>query len=182
MFEWMAEGIVEYLISKKKLDIEERQVYEYGVEVILLNMTALIGCFVISIICKQMVEYLCFLVFFVPVRSAIGGTHLKKSEWCMIVSLVMYAVMLSLIRLCPEFGLHLWYGIIVLVQLIIVLGIRPLKNEAQGLTREQEKRNKRIFEILVVLYLITPLYNFIHDNQMTEVLISELLQEHLILL
>ena len=28
----------------------------------------------------------------------------------------------------------------------------------------------------------TPLYNFIHDNQMTEALISELLQKHLILL
>ena len=50
-----------------------------------------------------------------------------------------------------------------------ILGSNDTKNTIDGLKKE-------------VSYKLTPLYNFIHDNQMTKALISEPSQEYLILL
>lgn len=152
MFEWMAEGIVTYLIQKKKLDIETRDEYEYGVEVILLNFVALFGCLLVSIGMKQWIEYGLFLVFFIPVRTKLGGVHLKKSEACMITSIVLYAIMLWCIGECEEMYTWLiWGNLIVMLELCIAAWMEPLKNEVQQLSEEQEKKNKKKLCVYMII-------------------------------
>ena len=153
MFEWMAEEVVTYLIQKKKLDIEARNEYEYGVEVILLNFVALVGCLLVSVGMKQWIEYGLFLVFFIPVRTKLGGMHLKKSEVCMLTSNVLYGIMLWCIKECE--GMHtclIWGNLIVMLELCIAAWIKPLKNEVQQLSQEQEKKNKKKLCLYMIIY------------------------------
>lgn len=159
MFEWMAEFFVTSLIRMKKLEIDEREEYEYGVEVILLNFVALLGCFFVSMFFHQWIEYVLFLLFFIPVRTKLGGIHLKKSETCMITSITIYAIMLLCIRECRAWQAGLiWINVFIIAQVCIAVSRKPLKNDIQQLTREQQHKNKLTLIGFIVFYCLLFLF------------------------
>lgn len=94
MFRKMAEEIVFFLLCKGILDSDKREVYEYAVEVILLNGGLLCTTFLISVLLHKFREYLLFLIIFLPLRVTLGGMHLESSLLCMIWSNILYAGML----------------------------------------------------------------------------------------
>lgn len=80
MFRMIAEEIVFFLIQKGVLDNEKREIYEYAVEVILLNGSLLCTTLIISIAMKKTICYIFFLLFFVPLRITLGGMLYMSTE------------------------------------------------------------------------------------------------------
>ena len=89
MFRNLAEDISFLLIKNKIVEIEKREIYIYGLEVILLNGGLLITFLIISLLCGEMINFLAYLIFFLPMRLFSGGYHAETSERCFILSTII---------------------------------------------------------------------------------------------
>lgn len=151
MFRNLAEDITFLLITHKIIDIDERDVYMYGLEVILLNGSLLIVFLIISLLCGAMMNFLAYLIFFVPLRIFTGGYHAKTSEKCFVISTLMYSASIAAVKIFPLLYQR-WEGIAAgLISVLVILVMAPLINENNPLNQHQKKRNRIIaYSILVV--------------------------------
>ena len=101
MFRNLAEDIAFLLIKHKIVDIEQREVYIYGLEVILLNGGLLIAFLIISLLCGGMINFWAYLIFFLPIRIFSGGYHAETSERCFILSTIMYGISVTVTKFLP---------------------------------------------------------------------------------
>ena len=120
MFGDIAESLVFLSIKHKRLDIKDREIYIYGLEVILLNGLLLIYFFIMSIWFDLIFHFVSFLIFFLPLRMFIGGYHSKRSETCFIMSNAMYLLTLVIVKNYLELHNNINVVIVTLVALIIM--------------------------------------------------------------
>lgn len=150
MFHNLAEDIAFILIKNKVIDIEERDVYIYGLEIILLNGILLLIFFLLG----DIRHFFAFILFFVPIRIFSGGYHANKSEHCFIFSILIYCISIAVVKFFPMlYQMWLWRfaGII---SLIIVVTYAPLVNINNPLNESQKTRNKIIVRLLLIPDLV----------------------------
>lgn len=153
MFRNLAEDIAFLLIKHKILDIEQRDIYIYGLEVILLNGGLVLMFLTISLLFGVMINFWAYLIFFLPIRIFSGGYHAKTSERCFVLSTVMYGLSIALIKFIPLLYTLWEWRIAGIVSLFVILVMAPLINENNPLSKTQRKRNRIIVYILLVLDL-----------------------------
>lgn len=102
MFRYFAENITFVLIKNKVLNIEKRDTYMYAIEVILLNSILLLTFLGVSIVGKNLLLFVGFLLFFIPIRTFAGGYHAKHSEVCFGMSLGIYIVAMIIYNHFPN--------------------------------------------------------------------------------
>lgn len=150
MFEHIAEDIVFLLTRKKLLDTEDREVYVYAIEVLLLNFSLLLTIFVISLLFNQMTHFWCYVLFFIPLRVFLGGYHAKKSETCFLLSVAVYIITIMV----HEYFLSLINSELILffavVMILVILYFSSEENPDHPLSPEQLRRNKMIVRIIVL--------------------------------
>ena len=151
MFRNIAENIYDYLFKRKLINQNDREVYTYALEVIVLNVGLLITLFVISVFMKQLLFFVCYLCFFVPLRIFSGGYHAKRSEVCFTMSVGIYILALLILKN----NVHLYENTVLLsiasLFLLIIYIFSPMENENHPLADNQRKRNKIIVRIMVFL-------------------------------
>lgn len=160
MFRRISEDITFWLIKNKILDIDSREVYVYGMEVVLLNASLIIATFIISMLENGFVHFFGFLIFFIPIRIFSGGYHAKHSETCFLLSTAIYAVTLFIVKWKPHIYKNVEVIIFVIIAVIFILIWSPLKNPRHPLADYQCKRNKKIlygiiaidFALFVIIY------------------------------
>ena len=165
MFEWQgrimfrlaAEEIVFFLICHKCLGISKREVYEYAVEVLLMNGSLLFVDFLLSLFFHQLWFFFVFFVFFVPLRMCLGGLHFKHAGTCMIASVLFYVIlMLSHAQLYERYADIEMAGMVLLSAACLLQ--KPLPAKISGL----ENNHKKIANVIIWLetLLIVVLWNF----------------------
>lgn len=154
MFHNLAEDITFVLIKHKILDIEQRDVYIYGLEVILLNSIVLITFMLMSFLFKEWLHYLAFLVTFVPLRIFSGGYHADTSERCFLVSVFMYGASLAAIKLIQNLSMNWFFLAAGVISVIVILVMTPLINKNNPLSVSQKNRNRITAYAILVLDLI----------------------------
>lgn len=160
MFRYIAESLVFWLIKYKKVDIEDRDIYIYGLEVILLNGLLLIFFELMSICFNMTIHFYGFLIFFIPLRMFAGGYHAKYSETCFILSNIMYLITLIIVKNYMYLYRYTGSTIAMLIALIIICAWSPIKNSNRPLAEYQYKRNRRItFGICTVEFVLFILFS-----------------------
>lgn len=154
MFRNLAEDITFLLIKNKIVEIEKREIYIYGLEVILLNGGLLITFLIISLLCGEMVNFLAYLIFFLPMRLFSGGYHAETSERCFVLSTITFGVSIAASKLIPLLYISNTGKIIGAVSVIVILVLAPLINENNPLNQTQRRRNRIILCTLLFIDLV----------------------------
>lgn len=154
MFRYFAENITFVLIKNKILNIKNRNIYVYAIEVILLNVILLLSLLGISILGKDLSCFMGFLLFFVPLRTFVGGYHAKHSEVCFGMSIGIYMVVMIIFYNYPNLYKNIIVVSIYILAIITFLIWSPLKNENHILTNYQYKRNRKILFGSIVINII----------------------------
>ncbi len=154
MFRNLAEDITFLLIKNKIVEIEKREIYIYGLEVILLNGGLLITFLIISLLCGEMVNFLAYLIFFLSMRLFSGGYHAETSERCFILSTIMFGASIAVSKLIPLLYISNTGKIIGAVSVIVILVLAPLINENNPLNQTQRRRNRIILCTLLFIDLV----------------------------
>ena len=154
MFKNLAEDITFLLIKNKIVDIEERDIYLYGIEVILLNGGLLLMFLITSLLFGNMINFWAYLIFFLPLRIFSGGYHAKTSECCFVMSTVMYGISVAITKFLPLLYLNFYCWIAGAVSMLIILLFAPLINANNPLNKVQKKRNRIITYFLMIIDLV----------------------------
>lgn len=155
MFHNLAVDIAFLLIKNKIVDIQQRDVYVYGLEVILLNGSLLIVFLITSLLCGAMTNFWAYLIFFLPLRIFSGGYHAKSSESCFVLSTIMYGLSIAITFFFPLLYQNWKWTVAGIISIVVILALSPMVNENNPLTQSQRKRNRIIVCILLAADLVT---------------------------
>ena len=84
------------LANYQGLDDTKRDVLRYGMEVFLSLACFVVGALIIGVHSGRLGCVLLFLVGFMPLRCVVGGYHASSSEKCLVLSLGMFAAVLTI--------------------------------------------------------------------------------------
>lgn len=152
MFRHVAEDIAFLLIRSKAVDIEERDVYVFGLEVLLLNSINVLMALIISLITNTMWHFAAFVLIFVPLRIFSGGYHAKRSETCFVVSTLVYIASVLIVKLYPFLYTNTAVTAAMFIPFILLTAIlAPVENKNNPLSEHERKRNRLISIVLIAV-------------------------------
>lgn len=167
----MIKVIVKQLIANQIISQEEEEIYEFGLESLILKFIHCISYLCIGIYLNQLPELIIIAFVLIPLRRSAGGYHARTRMGCYIFSCIyIFSTLLILQAIQSEF---IWWMILVISDVIIIL-MSPADNENKKLdTNEIEYYSKKVRLILICVNMICVLLSVLHLSQI-EVVIKSL--------
>lgn len=122
----VAEKLAALLVREKLVSESMLEIYQYGLVRMLEIGAAVFSGFVICLSMGMIKEGLLFFIFFVPLRSYLGGIHLKKYWQCYIVSCFTLLIVMTLAKMV---FLDMRFSAGLFIVTVIGIGIEALKLE-----------------------------------------------------
>ena len=79
--EQLAKLLTEQLV-KKGADYQKRDIYQYALEYFLSTIIGILGIITIATLSIGPIHGILYLLFFMPIRSVVGGYHAKTYHGC----------------------------------------------------------------------------------------------------
>lgn len=162
MFKELSERLTIWGIHRGILNIEKRSIYEYGLEVILLNAGILFICFLISLLERNILFFGITLLSFLPLRMSVGGKHASRSEICFVSSILFYWLLLKISKTAFWRENMLFWVLCLVGALAFMWFVAPVKNKKRVYDGEgvERKRKRARYIILINLALFLIFYQF----------------------
>lgn len=143
----MREAIINYLILKGYIPEKDKEIYNYGLYVLVLNIVGNGSVLFFSYVFEELLFGLIFLLFFSSLRIVWGGMHAKTPFGCFLSSNIVFLINLYLY--CSYALPYLTFFNILLI--ISVWRIPSLNTRNNHVFEVNEKRKK----IVCILFLLT---------------------------
>ncbi len=145
--------IVDFFIKEDIVSEEQRDVYQYGVE---LSISTLIGLFIVLAIgafSGRFTESVIFYIVFCLTRAFCGGFHAHSHLLCKLTFTCVIILVLVMNLVLDPIESYFWFALY-LYSLIIVCTFAPVENPNKKLTSYDKKRCKITSIILMVVWLV----------------------------
>ncbi len=145
--------IVDFFIKEDIVSEEQRDVYQYGVE---LSISTLIGLFIvlaIGVLSGRFTESIIFYIVFCLTRAFCGGFHAHSHLLCKVTFICILILVLIMDLVLDNIEIYYWF-VLYLYSLIIVCAFAPVENPNKKLTSYDKKRCKITSIILMVVWLV----------------------------
>lgn len=80
---------------RRIINEEDIEVYEYGINILLTGIVNMVSIIIIGILCGKVIECICFMIMFIPLRQYVGGYHSATPKRCFTCTLMMILIVLS---------------------------------------------------------------------------------------
>lgn len=108
------------LLKKAKKTQYDREVYVYGLELIISTLAGMLSILAVSTMLSDITAGLVFLFSFVPLRLFTGGYHASTYGKCFLVSNISYIVLILINNLIwKTVGIGAWVALFVVISLYI---------------------------------------------------------------
>ncbi len=138
--EKIAERIVLWQIQKNVIKEEDKGVYVYAYETLLMRVINFLIAIIAGVVTKSLLAVVIFLVSYIPLRTYAGGYHSRNSIRCMIFStlLIIGVALITKVSLYERslFGFFVFVGIGIL-SYIVILFASPVEDENKPLSEEE---------------------------------------------
>jgi accessory gene regulator B len=143
MLRRLSNVIADHLISMGRFEEEDRPIYQFGLEMLLLNVFNIMSATFIGLAMGQPLECFMFLALFIPLRCHAGGYHAGNPICCYFLSNAVIVLILFLMRTPPEIvergaGLFL---------LILSSGLAAIMAPVENLNKPLDEVEKRVYGI-----------------------------------
>lgn len=157
MLEQFAEDITFILVKNKIIDIDERDIYIYGFQIIISTLTITMFLLILGIILDKVVLTLFFILTFIILRSCTGGYHAEKFSGCFVITTLIYLSELLINYLLLDKYKTVLGMIFVIVSTAVIYKLSPVEHENNPLSLDEKKKFKKIsrITILVIASLIS---------------------------
>lgn len=164
MLHKLAEDISFYLITNKVIDIEDRDIYIYGLELLISTLFTSISILILGLLIEEWISGVAYLTVYFFLKSYTGGYHAKHYYECYIYSIFVFIVLIIAKNIIvpiykPIIGLFS-----LIFSIIVVFKFAPVTNKNNPKTEEEILKNKKIarrrtliLSIIVTLgYIVKP--------------------------
>mgnify|MGYP002568183593 CR=1 FL=1 len=164
MIESVSSKIIRCFLNQSIIDETHKDVYQYGLIVVIQFMITIISMIVIGLIFNLFFENLCFIIVFKLLRKFSGGLHSKKFSICFSVSIVLNFLILFVYRF---FVLNPCFLIIIPIELvssILLLFFSPIKNANKDISKNALRIYKYIETIICAFVMALSIVLVLNRN------------------
>jgi accessory gene regulator B len=156
----LSERISYFLQSERLIRQEDRKVYAYGFEILLSTVLNLFAVGVIAFLSGRLLESICYLAAFIPLRSLIGGFHAKNHSRCFLILMMVYGAFLFLLKNFPDAHFGPAVFICGICSTIIVFFLAPVADANKPLSSSEKKAFQKKSRIAVIAYTLATMLAF----------------------
>ena len=121
----LCRALSNYLLSHNYISKEQYNIYSYGIQMMFEHGLSILVSIIVIALFKMPLEGCLFFAIFIPLRSYLGGLHLKTYKSCFLLSLMTLLCILILVKL---FTPAPWVSFIILALSIGVILFQVYKD------------------------------------------------------
>lgn len=163
---YISAKITAFLIAQKIISDEDRELYEYGFELLLADLFNFSVILLIGGIAHQLWSTVLYILIFVGLRSVCGGYHAKTHLRCHVSTIGVYVLFLLLLstQTVAENRMLLLLGD--LIAAIPIALFAPIPHANKPLSETVRKRN-RIWSIILffLLFMLAVLLGYFRRQE-----------------
>lgn len=173
MISKLGQIITDLLIRENIVKISEKEIYEYGVELLISTLVNLFIIILIGVLSGQIIECIIFFCVFCLMRFLCGGFHAESYLKCTLLFTSILLSVLLINHMLYNISYHYWI-IMYLFSAFIIGFLSPIDNPNKLLTNE-EKHKFKIYSIIeTLIWLIISLFMFAMKNKLYQIIILAL--------
>ncbi|WP_460646924.1 accessory gene regulator ArgB-like protein [Lacrimispora xylanolytica] len=150
MFRRLSIRIADQLISMGRFMEEDRAIYQFGLEMLFLNLVNLLSAAFIGLFMGQLLECFMFLALFIPLRCHAGGYHAENPLCCYFLSNAVIVFALLLLRTSPVMMARGAGVVFLLLSAVMAAILAPVEN----LNKPLDEAEKRVYGFRTRVVLI----------------------------
>lgn len=153
--------ITNKLLAEGNIAENERELYIYGLFMLLSHLMYLVFVIVFGLIFKCFLESIIFYIAFQFIRRYAGGYHAKTEIRCEILSTLSILCCIVLIKLSKMYDIRITLLIISLVFAVLIFVLCPLDTPEKPLNDKEYKYFRKISWIILLLIIVAIIVSFI---------------------
>ncbi len=148
----LSQIIADFFIRQKVVPEEQREIYEYGLELSISSVIGIIIVLAVGLISGKFWESVVFYIVFCFTRLFTGGFHAPNHLLCKVTFTVTLLLVLAADCLLSGIENYYWF-ILHFYSLVIVCQFAPIENSNKELSKRQKVRCKIIAIIAMAVWL-----------------------------
>jgi len=163
MMRQFASTITSFLILENIILKDDAEIYRYGIEQILINLSTFVVVGILATITGTWIETIFFFAGLIPIRMIAGGYHSKTPQRCNVLTFFVYVVNMILITLMKS---HITYPLtytINMIIIVIIFSVAPVDHKNRELDEIElstAKKSSRITGTIIVGFCTASLVLF----------------------
>lgn len=163
---YMSAKITAFLIEQKIISDEDREIYEYGFELLLADLFNFSVILLTGGIAHQLWPTVLYILIFVGLRSVCGGYHAKTHLRCHIGTIgvyILFLLLLSMQTVVENKWLLLWGDFFAAIPIIL---FAPIPHANKPLSKTVRRRNRiRSIILFFLLFLFALLLGYFERQE-----------------
>lgn len=149
MFSDLSLLLCEYLISHNRLKKDEKELYTYGIYLVIANIFFLLLVLFFGLLFKCLIKTLVFYISFRIIRSFAGGYHADTEMRCEILTTLSFAATSYLISIPENLFIQSTALICAFFSVVVIAVFAPLDTPAKPLDDDEKRKYRRISLIIL---------------------------------
>ena len=166
----LSECIASFYVKRKIIPTEHKEIYSYGIELILNEALTFILVLITGAVLKNFIGSVIFLIVFCGTRIYTGGFHANTTAVCRMTMIITASSVIIFSRLIINLPCTVLITGIVFSG-IILFPLIPVKHPNKNLTEEQKRKGKRRGILLYLIFSICSIFLWFF-NKPTGILIA----------
>lgn len=162
-----AKMLSSFFISKKLIEEDNRNVYDYCFEIMLSTILNFMVILAIALITHTIIQTVFYIVSFMIVRGTAGGYHAESHLSCLVILVLSYGSFLVLLHILPNTWMKIVSLVFAFISIVLVFILSPIEDHNKSLTEQEIKKFKRKSRTVILLlsFLTIALSVFISNAQ-----------------
>ena len=157
MVERISEVIISAMIDRHAVDPAERDIYEYGLQIILSGVISFASAMAVGVLFGRPLPMLIFLISFASIRMYSGGYHARSYLICFLELMAlssMVMVMMCGMEHLPSSLINIGPILVAAVSAVIIFALAPVEHENAPLSEQEMHHYRRVVRKICVLQFV----------------------------
>lgn len=163
MFSDLSLLLCEYLINHNRLKKDEKELYTYGIYLVIANIFFLLLVLFFGLLFKCLIKTLVFYISFRIIRSFAGGYHADTETRCEILTTLSFLCVTIIISRSELVFVQTIVLLLTLISIPTIVILSPLDTPAKPLDSGEKKKYKMISCIILLVIVCTICSSLIFD-------------------
>ncbi|MBP1925460.1 accessory gene regulator B [Sedimentibacter acidaminivorans] len=154
MISSLSQSILNGFIEQRIISEEDRNIYEYGIEIAISYLLNFLTMITISFFMNMLIECIVFLIIFVPLKGYTGGYHAPNYIICFVIScLTVTAVLFATKYTSMQINQFILLLTMIMAGVsIYILG--PIEDKNKPLTKNEYVHFRAKIKIILIIEFI----------------------------
>lgn len=161
MISKLSNRITQSLLNRNVILDEEKELYDYGLFMIISYMTFFLISILFGIALNILFSSILFYISFCLVRNFAGGIHANSEIKCDIITTVSILISEILIRILIDYGLVSIASVMLMISSICLCVIKPVSTTQKEISQQEKLHFHKKVIVLTVLILIISIISII---------------------